>query len=439
MSEEYLLTASPDEVHGRCFGFEAERSTWRPPAQLLHSDAEARPGYASMSKSEYRDDEATLQAKVRQLARLIRAAQRPIVFAGAGLSTAAGIADYASQRPQPAAAAVAAVAAAAAAGASREKAGGFRSPLCAQPTLAHRVLASLHRAGHLHRLVQQNHDGLPQKAGLPQQALNEIHGACHAPDNPVVPMSGELRQDLFADLLECERTCDLALAVGTSLCGMNADRVVRTPAAKAAQGQALGAVVIGLQRTVMDGAATLRIFGSLDDVLGRLAHDLGLEVEPPRPEGSYFRPPVLCRALPAGSAEDERYDLKGLEYDAAGARVEPLAKRLDQWESGRLDLRDGARLIIPRGMHAGATGEVDGYDREGNPRCRFQVRLKRSGTFKASHPMLLGTWWLQAAVDAAVPLLPVVNEPAASDDSEAASRIRAIRDAYCSQPHSRDR
>ena len=27
-------------------------------------------------------------------------------------------------------------------------------------------------------------------------------------------------------------------------------------------------------------------------------------------------------------------------------------------ESGRLDLRDGARLIIPRGMHAGATGEV---------------------------------------------------------------------------------
>ena len=74
--------------------------------------------------------------------------------------------------------------------------------------------------------------------------------------------------------------------------------------------------------------------------------------------------------------------------------------------------------------------QVDGYDREGNPRCRFQVRLKRSGTFKASHPMLLGTWWLQAAVDAAVPLLPVVNEPAASDDSEAASRIRAIRDAY---------
>ena len=25
----------------------------------------------------------------------------------------------------------------------------------------------------------------------------------------------------------------------------------------------------------------------------------------------------------------------------------------------------GARLVIPSGMHAGATGEVDGYDREG--------------------------------------------------------------------------
>ena len=29
----------------------------------------------------------------------------------------------------------------------------------------------------LHRLVQQNHDGLPQKAGVQQELMNEIHGS----------------------------------------------------------------------------------------------------------------------------------------------------------------------------------------------------------------------------------------------------------------------
>ena len=221
------MAASQDEMHGQCFGFEMERATWTSPLLTSHSAAEARPGYNSMSKSEARsfsntslvryrrnipyecfsaaccaqfhDDETTLQAKVRQLARLICQARRTVVFAGAGLSTAAGIVDYASPPPQNAfkeglAAALAAALAA------KEGTGGFRSSLCAQPTLSHRVLAALHKAGHLHRLIQQNHDGLPQKAGLPQQALNEIHGACHAPDNPVVPMSGSLLVESGAEV-----------------------------------------------------------------------------------------------------------------------------------------------------------------------------------------------------------------------------------------------
>ena len=50
--------------------------------------------------------------------------------------------------------------------------------------------------------VQQNHDGLPQKAGYPQQHLNEIHGAWFDPSNPVVPMSGTLREDLMTWLLD---------------------------------------------------------------------------------------------------------------------------------------------------------------------------------------------------------------------------------------------
>ena len=54
--------------------------------------------------------------------------------------------------------------------------------LQAAPSDAHYQLVRLHAAGMLTTWVQQNHDGLPQKAGLPQAALNEIHGAwCDQP------------------------------------------------------------------------------------------------------------------------------------------------------------------------------------------------------------------------------------------------------------------
>ena len=457
------MTAPVEAMHGRCYGFEVERATWDAPRMVSHCCAEARPGYNSMSKSEYVDTDATLRAKVRQLARLLRQARRPVFYCGAGLSTAAGIGDYASSNA--AAHAGQEKAPSLAAGlkekiANKEVGGGssFKSPLCAQPTLAHRVLAALHGAGCMHRLVQQNHDGLPQKAGLPQSAVNEIHGACHDPSNPVVPMSGDLRSDLFADLLACEEGADLGVAVGTSLCGMNADRVVTTAAERAASREqrargALGSVVIGLQRTVHDGDATLRLFGKIDAVFALLAEEMGLAVAPARAEGEFFRPPVLSEgveataattaeaaaAVPAcwreaallqrGYEHGQAYQLRGLRYDAAGRRLQTTGSG---GGSGCLDVRDGAQLVIPIGMHAGAVGEVDGCDREGNPRCRFKLKLRRDkpGGFKAPHMMPLGTWHLQAAADAAVERLPVVNVPTDDDDSAAAREVRALIAAY---------
>jgi len=413
VATETMKGVTASGMHGRCFGpLRQERASWAAPRCILRDDNEARPGYNSCSKSEFLDQEATLKLKVRALASLIRRSTRTVVFAGAGLSTSAGIRDYASEpgeRDLP--------------GLSKLRAEiegrygrgdtptAYRSPLCAQPSLGHRVLVGLHRANLLHRLIQQNHDALPQKAGMPQEALNEIHGAIHSPDNPVVPMSGELRADLFADLLECERTADLAIAVGTSLCGMNADRVVLGPAQRASQGAqgeggALGAVVIGLQRTVVDEEATLRIFAPLDLVLGMLAIEMGLDVPRKRPEGTFFTPPAL-----ASTAEDdpERYLFRGVPYDTAG-------RRATDGTTTDLDLRDGARLVITTGRFGGAQGEVDGYDREGNPRCRFVVKVKK---FRAPQAMLLGTWWLQAAADGTVEQLPVVNPPSEGDTSEA--------------------
>jgi hypothetical protein len=64
------------------------------------------------------------------------------------------------------------------------------------------------------------------KPGYPQEGLNEIHGAWYDPSNPVVQMSGNLRGDLFEWLREWEERTDLVLVLGTSLSGMNADRMV---------------------------------------------------------------------------------------------------------------------------------------------------------------------------------------------------------------------
>ena len=243
LEQGVAMTATKDEQHGRAFGFEGERARWDPPRLAVLSAAEARPGYNSMSASEYLDTEPVLLAKVRRMALLLSAAKRPVYYCGAGLSTSAGISDYASSKANsittPAAPSLRDELQQALANKEANQTS-YKSPLCAQPALAHRVLVALWRAGAVHRVVQQNHDGqfraagpqnlpspllhhgtrqrahhslipfppiagLPQKAGMPQHVMNEIHGACHSPDNPVVPMSGSLRTDLFDDV-SCARS-----------------------------------------------------------------------------------------------------------------------------------------------------------------------------------------------------------------------------------------
>lgn len=419
-----VLSASLQACHGLCYGFESERDAWSAPQIVVSSTADARPGYNTLDASEYVDTGATFEGKVRALARLIGQARCCVIYSGAGLSTGAGICDYASQatgslsgvEPQPRAAMLLAMLRSA----GPQPAGSaatFRSPFCAQPTLAHRTLVAMHSRGLVHRWINQNHDGLPQKAGLPQETINEIHGAWHAPDNPVVQMSGSLRDDLFADMLACERDADLAIAVGTSLCGMNSDRVVTSPAARAARrekGQ-FGSVVIGLQRTVHDEESTLRIFGRCDDVFAALAVEMALGVSPAMGENEFFIPVVLI------GRTQEDYVFEGVPYDMCG-KHSPKA-------TSTLDLRDGAELVIPSGTHAGAVGEVDGLDREGNIRCRFKLKAK-VGKLRAPVAHLLGRWWLQAAVDGTVPTLPVVNRPSDAFSGSGAKRVRALMQAY---------
>ena len=56
------------------------------------------------------------------------------------------------------------------------------------------------------------------------------------------------------------------VVLGTSLSGLNSDRVATEAAARSLEGGALGTVIINLQQTARDGAASLRMFAPIDEV-----------------------------------------------------------------------------------------------------------------------------------------------------------------------------
>merc|ERR1712093_299411 len=122
--------------------------------------------------SEFQDDDAVVEEKCRQLAELLRLSKKTVLYTGAGIS--ASVIGQAARSGQ-------------------NKVGWKGDTRQAKPTFTHHVLGFLGRQGLIHSWVQQNHDGLPQKAGFPQECINEIHGSWYDPCNPVVKYSGSLR------------------------------------------------------------------------------------------------------------------------------------------------------------------------------------------------------------------------------------------------------
>jgi NAD-dependent deacetylase len=114
----------------------------------------------------------------------LRNCRRILVFTGAGISTESGIPDFRGPQgvwmtvdpdeftldrflnyPE-----------------TRRRSWQMRmntSALDAQPNPAHRAVADLWRAGRTVGCVTQNIDGLHQKAGLPEEAVAELHGNAH--------------------------------------------------------------------------------------------------------------------------------------------------------------------------------------------------------------------------------------------------------------------
>mmetsp|Transcript_14948 Transcript_14948/g.20882 ORF Transcript_14948/g.20882 Transcript_14948/m.20882 type:complete len:317 (+) Transcript_14948:272-1222(+) len=304
-----------------------------------------------------------------------------VAYTGAGLSTASGIKDYASKSKDSAATG------------SKAEQKPLKRGRDAEPTFSHFVLTALYQAGYLKGWVQQNHDGLPQKAGFPQCKINEIHGSWFDVSNPVVPMSGSLRSDLCSWMEEEEERADLVFAMGTSLSGMHADEVVSASAKRYLEkGIGFGSVIVGFQKTKMDKLASIRIFSKIDDVMKMLVEELMIDV----PTTKY------SLSIPEGAQTDQPHVFKVPYSSKTGKK----SKETTTW-----DLRVGSKIMLTAGPGKGFVGKVTRTPAD--PFDHYSVRLpctregKGLGDKKKSYT--LGSWWIESCCRGEVPRLPIVN------------------------------
>lgn len=363
---------------------------WSWPVRVRSSEEVAREGYGSGTLAhEYLDEPEVLDAKVKVLANLMRRSVACIVYTGAGISTASGISDYASK----------ATSSLANAGRARLK---KVMPMDAQPTLTHRALAKLHADGYVKHWVQQNHDGLPQKAGFPQEHLNEIHGSLFDPSNPVVPMGGSLRHDLHSMMSDWEKRTDLCLALGTSMVGMAADCVATTVGRKAkasrrkkkakkGEADALGLVIVTLQQTRRDEDSALRIFAPVDQVMELLARELETLI-----------PRALHYAATKPEADGEEHIYEGLPYLADGHFSSSATMSLDLRVGSKVKIVGQSEDDCTRWGDVGEVVESLGGMRDEGHYC---IRL---GDTNTGILRVLGRWWVDDAKNGAVSMLPVV-------------------------------
>lgn len=243
---------------------------------------------------------------LRQVASWIDQAERIAVLTGAGISTDSGIPDFRGPKglwtKNPEAEKMATIQNYVAEPEVRKRAWKNRLDTLAkvlEPNAGHRALVELERRGKLHALITQNVDGLHIKAGSSREKVIEIHGtmlevACLSCDERA-PMErtlmrvrageedpackscggilksatisfgqGLVQEDLDRSQ-EAAETCDLMLAVGTTLGVYPIANVV--PVAKDAGARI---VIVNGSPTEMDHLADAVLQDSISDVLPRI-------------------------------------------------------------------------------------------------------------------------------------------------------------------------
>lgn len=295
--------------------------------------------------------------------------------------------------------------------------------------MTHYALGVLGRKGLVHSWCQQNHDGLPQKAGFPQELLNEVHGSWFNPSNPVVKYSGNLHTPCYETMLEDASTADLVIVLGTSLGGLNADQVATRAADRSLVGKgskSLGSVCINLQQTPQDGKMTLRLFGKSDEYLTLLLKELGLNIRPMIRNKVIRHWPSESRVLvpydengkllrswkDTNNNSDEKETDGASEDDRSSDRSKDGSRDKSKDELWMwLDLNPDSKIKLVSGHNCVGSGQpqfkhiTHGRGRVMNRKeecCAFQLQIQGA-------TMKLGFWWLDSAMCGALEELPVVN------------------------------
>ncbi len=117
-------------------------SDWAQPRVAVVCDLPVRPDQRNKTRAdEFLDEETVLEDKVQLLAAMLReSGGGTVVYSGAGLSRAAGIADYASRSENSL-------------GGGAEKQKKLASPLDAEPTASHCVIAQLVKSGLVSQVI----------------------------------------------------------------------------------------------------------------------------------------------------------------------------------------------------------------------------------------------------------------------------------------------
>ena len=235
---------------------------------------------------------------------LVAGASRIVGFTGAGISTESGVPDFRSPNGVWARNRTVDFHEFVSSEAGRveywrQKAEAWPAMREAKPNAGHRAFVELHRRGRLVALVTQNIERLHQRSGLPADAVLELHGTtteaeclacgdritsdeacrrieageraprcrkCRGLLKPATISFGQaMPLDVMARAQEAAETCDLLLAVGSSL-------VVEPAASIPRLAKAAGArlVIVNREPTPLDGIADAVVRGEIGEVLPAL-------------------------------------------------------------------------------------------------------------------------------------------------------------------------
>ena len=314
-----------------------------------------------------------LQDKLHYLARLLTASRRTVLVTGPGLRNSTTV-DSASL-----------------------------------PSPAHSGLASLVERRIFSSWVQLCPDGLAQKASCSQEFLLEVHGSWYDPANPVVRSKGRLRADLYERLVREGEQADLVLVLGAAVtAGSVSDILLQSAAQRSLTGLSLGSCIVSPRQTGLDGEATLRLFSSAQQFTRLLLQALSVPTSPG---------PVCLQCGPGHSAR-VRYDRQGVRSLtkttvlnlSPGQRLR-LSPAHNCQGSAQLKLR---HILRPEPELEKAGRVLSAVQRQ--RRVVGEGRVVRFSPVQAAWElelegvkMLLGTWWMNAAINCSVDFLPLVN------------------------------